>query len=100
MLQLPSGDPVEMIGPLELRVAELMHHMKIESAVAEGAKNVVRQLSGRKFQDRRILAEVGTSWIVLTTTGISCDLGSDHLCAYKVETSLLQLIRVLVVVDL
>uniref|UniRef100_A0A8C4ECV6 Protein kinase N3 n=1 Tax=Dicentrarchus labrax TaxID=13489 RepID=A0A8C4ECV6_DICLA len=41
-----QGLPVEMISPLELRVAELMHHMKIESAVAEGAKNVVRQLSG------------------------------------------------------
>ncbi|XP_051268233.1 serine/threonine-protein kinase N2 isoform X1 [Dicentrarchus labrax] len=52
-----QGLPVEMISPLELRVAELMHHMKIESAVAEGAKNVVRQLSGRKIQDRRILAE-------------------------------------------
>ncbi|XP_045923532.1 serine/threonine-protein kinase N2 isoform X2 [Micropterus dolomieu] len=51
------GHPVEMISPLELRVAELMHHMNIESAVAEGAKNVVRQLSGRKFQDRRTLAE-------------------------------------------
>ncbi|XP_044031480.1 serine/threonine-protein kinase N2 isoform X2 [Siniperca chuatsi] len=51
------GQPVEMISPVELRVAELMHHMKIESAVAEGAKNVVKQLSGRKIQDRRILAE-------------------------------------------
>ncbi|CAL1568134.1 unnamed protein product [Knipowitschia caucasica] len=51
------GHPVDMISPLELRVAELMHHMKIESAVAEGAKNVVRQLSGHKIHDRRILAE-------------------------------------------
>lgn len=64
MLHLPSGHPVEMISPLELRVAELMHHMKIESAVAQGAKNVVKQLSGCKIQDRRTLAEVGTSWIV------------------------------------
>ncbi|KAK2819401.1 hypothetical protein Q5P01_024962 [Channa striata] len=51
------GHPIEMISSLELRVAELMHHMKIELAVAEGAKNVVKQLSGRKIQDRRILAE-------------------------------------------
>ncbi|XP_074546024.1 serine/threonine-protein kinase N2 [Halichoeres trimaculatus] len=51
------GQPDETVSSLELRVAELMHHMKIESAVAEGAKNVVRQLSGRKIQDRRILAE-------------------------------------------
>uniref|UniRef100_A0A665WKG7 protein kinase C n=1 Tax=Echeneis naucrates TaxID=173247 RepID=A0A665WKG7_ECHNA len=52
-----DGHTMEMISSLELRVAELMHHMKIESAVAEGAKNVVRQLNERKIQDRRILAE-------------------------------------------
>uniref|UniRef100_A0A672J4Q4 Serine/threonine-protein kinase N2-like n=1 Tax=Salarias fasciatus TaxID=181472 RepID=A0A672J4Q4_SALFA len=46
-----------LISPLELRLAELRHHMKIEAAVAEGAKNVVRKLSGHKVQDRRILAE-------------------------------------------
>lgn len=51
------------MGPLELRLAELQHHIKIESAVVEGAKNVVKQLSGRKIQDRRIFAEVGiNSW--------------------------------------
>uniref|UniRef100_A0A665WLV0 protein kinase C n=1 Tax=Echeneis naucrates TaxID=173247 RepID=A0A665WLV0_ECHNA len=52
-----NSHTMEMISSLELRVAELMHHMKIESAVAEGAKNVVRQLNERKIQDRRILAE-------------------------------------------
>lgn len=51
---------MELNSPLELRLAELMHHMKIEAAVVEGAKNVVKQLSGRKFQDRRIFAEVGS----------------------------------------
>ncbi|XP_041667587.1 serine/threonine-protein kinase N2 [Cheilinus undulatus] len=51
------GQPDDTVSSLELRVAELMHHMKIESAVAEGAKNVVKQLSSRKIQDRRILAE-------------------------------------------
>lgn len=49
------------MGPLELRLAELQHHIKIESAVVEGAKNVVKQLSGRKIQDRRIFAEVGNN---------------------------------------
>lgn len=67
MFHLLSGHPVEMISPLELRVAELIHHMKIESAVAEGAKNVVKQLSELKIQDRRILAEVGTSRIITYT---------------------------------
>ena len=55
---------METISPVELRVAELVHHMKIESAVAEGAKNVVKQLSGRKLQDRRIVAEVSKTWTV------------------------------------
>lgn len=49
---------MELIGSLELRVAELLHHLKIESAVVQGAKNVVKYLSGQKIQDRRILAEV------------------------------------------
>lgn len=64
LLILVTGHPVDMISPVELRVAELMHHMKIETAVAEGAKNVVKQLIGRKVQDRRILAEVGTERIL------------------------------------
>ncbi|KAG9354632.1 hypothetical protein JZ751_001345 [Albula glossodonta] len=51
------GRPAETISPLELRVAELRHHLKIEAAVAEGAKNVVKQLGGRRVQDRRALAE-------------------------------------------
>ncbi|KAF7650615.1 hypothetical protein LDENG_00123080 [Lucifuga dentata] len=51
-----DGHPVGTMSPLELRVAELMHHLNIESAVVEGAKNVVKQLGGRKGQDC-ILAE-------------------------------------------
>lgn len=52
---------MELIGSLELRAAELLHHIKIESAVVQGAKNVVKYLSGQKIQDRRILAEVDES---------------------------------------
>ncbi|KAF7217615.1 serine/threonine-protein kinase N2 [Nothobranchius furzeri] len=52
-----AGLPVDVINPLELRVAELIHHMKIESAVADGAKNVVKQLSERRVQERRVLAQ-------------------------------------------
>uniref|UniRef100_A0A6Q2Y1Y8 protein kinase C n=1 Tax=Esox lucius TaxID=8010 RepID=A0A6Q2Y1Y8_ESOLU len=48
------------ISSLELRVAELRHHLKIESAVAEGAKNVVKHLGGLKVHDRRALAEAQT----------------------------------------
>uniref|UniRef100_A0A8C1Z054 protein kinase C n=1 Tax=Cyprinus carpio TaxID=7962 RepID=A0A8C1Z054_CYPCA len=52
-----AGRPSETISPLELRLEELRHHLKIEAAVAEGAKNVVKQLGVRKVQDRRALAE-------------------------------------------
>ncbi|KAK0146704.1 Serine/threonine-protein kinase N2 [Merluccius polli] len=51
-----DGRPFEN-SSLEMRVAELRHHLKIEAAVAEGAKNVVKQLSRCKVQDRRLLAE-------------------------------------------
>ncbi|XP_026866068.2 serine/threonine-protein kinase N2 isoform X1 [Electrophorus electricus] len=53
----PDGRPSETISPLELRLEELRHHLRIEAAVAEGAKNVVKQLGGRRVQDRRALAE-------------------------------------------
>ncbi|XP_007542982.1 serine/threonine-protein kinase N2 [Poecilia formosa] len=48
------GPDEEIISPVELRVAELLHRMKIESAVAEGAKNVAK-LVDRK--ERRVLTE-------------------------------------------
>uniref|UniRef100_A0A4W4DZ50 Protein kinase N3 n=1 Tax=Electrophorus electricus TaxID=8005 RepID=A0A4W4DZ50_ELEEL len=55
----PDGTHVKPItcSPLELRLEELRHHLRIEAAVAEGAKNVVKQLGGRRVQDRRALAE-------------------------------------------
>ncbi|MGH0157222.1 UNVERIFIED_CONTAM: hypothetical protein FKN15_044030 [Acipenser sinensis] len=53
----PDGDGGATVSSLELRVEELRHHLQIEAAVAEGAKNVVKLLGGRRGQDRRALAE-------------------------------------------
>ncbi|XP_057576917.1 serine/threonine-protein kinase N3 isoform X3 [Hippopotamus amphibius kiboko] len=49
-----SGSPEP--GP-ELLVEELRHRLRIETAVAEGAKNVVKLLGSRRTQDRKVLAE-------------------------------------------
>ncbi|XP_069913768.1 serine/threonine-protein kinase N3 isoform X8 [Oryctolagus cuniculus] len=49
-----SGAPEP--GP-ELLADELQHRLRIEAAVAEGAKNVVKLLGGRRTQDRKALAE-------------------------------------------
>ncbi|XP_045144493.1 serine/threonine-protein kinase N3 [Echinops telfairi] len=43
-------------GP-ELLAEELLHRLRIEAAVAEGAKNVVKLLGSRRTQDRKALAE-------------------------------------------
>uniref|UniRef100_A0A8C5EH71 protein kinase C n=1 Tax=Gouania willdenowi TaxID=441366 RepID=A0A8C5EH71_GOUWI len=43
--------------PLDLRVEELCHHSKIESAVAEGAKNVMKLLGSGKVTEKRAHSE-------------------------------------------
>uniref|UniRef100_A0A672LDU8 protein kinase C n=1 Tax=Sinocyclocheilus grahami TaxID=75366 RepID=A0A672LDU8_SINGR len=52
---LTSSKPI--ISPLDLRIEELRHHFRIESAVAEGAKNVMKLLGTGKVTEKKAHSE-------------------------------------------
>lgn len=69
------ADPL-LPGP-ELLAEELRHRLRIEAAVAEGAKNVVKLLGGRRTHDRKALAEVRSGCPHFVTTPL-CGSACPH----------------------
>uniref|UniRef100_A0A7N8WWS6 protein kinase C n=1 Tax=Mastacembelus armatus TaxID=205130 RepID=A0A7N8WWS6_9TELE len=56
-LSFENNDVMGKPYPLDLRVEELCHHARIESAVAEGAKNVMKLLGSGKVTEKRAHSE-------------------------------------------
>uniref|UniRef100_A0A3B3XPF8 protein kinase C n=1 Tax=Poecilia mexicana TaxID=48701 RepID=A0A3B3XPF8_9TELE len=58
-LSFESNDLMDNLAssPLDLRVEELCHHARIESAVAEGAKNVMKLLGSGKVTEKKAHSE-------------------------------------------
>lgn len=56
-----ADSKVPEISPLELRTEELRHRLKVECAVVDGAKNVIKLLQSSKLSDKKALVEAQNS---------------------------------------
>lgn len=59
-------------SPLEERVAELRHRLRIEAAVVEGAKNVIRTLQSSKIAEKKPLQEVSITQFCIKLLILFC----------------------------
>lgn len=78
---LPHPPDKSIISPLDLRVEELCHHAKIESAVAEGAKNVMKLLGSGKVTEKRAHSEVD----VIRRSSFSIGNFTRHLIPFLLD---------------
>lgn len=58
-----NGGRRELETPLEERVDELLHRLRIEAAVVAGAKNYIRILQNNKVPDKKALHEVSSQML-------------------------------------
>lgn len=68
---------------LEERVEELRHRLRIEAAVVEGAKNVIRLLQSARVADKKALTEVGRfiSFPICCPSKVEAEESRGDLCA-------------------
>ncbi|XP_033104186.1 serine/threonine-protein kinase N2-like isoform X2 [Anneissia japonica] len=55
-IKRPSATDI-LLNPVEFRIEELRHHLRIETAISDGFKNVMKTLGSLKTSDRKGLAE-------------------------------------------